>query len=135
MTGCFASRAQTAASSEVVVIRFMDGPYRLCDGVLPKALICQGSCSEFEPCISALRRVFAETQATGAQCCSPDPVNTSFWEQDRSGVADVPGRPSPRRNGQHDDTQREHRQSYEFEHQSVSHSNSPNKPIDLSGND
>ena len=66
---------------------------------------------------------------------SPDPVNTAVLSVDRSGVADVPGRPSPRRNGKHDDAQREHRQSHEFEHQCIGHSNSPNKPIDLSRND
>ena len=32
---------------------------------------------------------------------------------------------------QHDDTEREHRQSHEFEYQRVKHGNSPNKPIDL----
>jgi hypothetical protein len=66
---------------------------------------------------------------------SPDPVNTSVWKQNRSGVADVPDTLSARWNGQHDDAQREHRQSHEFEYQSVGRCNSLSKPIDLSGND
>jgi hypothetical protein len=45
-------------------------------------------------------------------------------KRDRSVVADAPGRPPLRRNGKHDETQRKHLQSHEFEYQRV-HGNPP----------
>src|SRR5436853_7410452 len=50
MTLCLARRSQASARALVVVIRSMNGPYAFENGVLPKALNCQGPCSEFEAC-------------------------------------------------------------------------------------
>jgi hypothetical protein len=77
------------------------------NGVRPKALICQGSCSEFEPCICA------EMWITG--------LNRLGAAAGRSEVAEAPGRPPFRgnRNRQHDDAQPDHRQPDEFEYQRV----------------
>jgi hypothetical protein len=55
--------------------------------------------------------------------------------RDGSGVADVPAGPSLRGNGEHDDTQRQDRQSHELEYQCINHNNSPTKTIDLVGSD
>jgi hypothetical protein len=56
-------------------------------------------------------------------------------ERDRSGVARVPEGMWSRRNDQHDDAEREYRQSHEFKYQRVKHGKSPNKSIDLQGSD
>src|SRR5260370_36107081 len=53
-------------------------------------------------------------------------LSTLGWKSDRSVVADVAGRRPPRGNGQHDDAEREHRKSHEFEYQRV-HGKSPNE--------
>jgi hypothetical protein len=103
MTGCKARRAQAAASSEVVVIKSMSTADQ------PKELICQGSPSEFEPCIPA------------GDCHDFD----SHAQENGSGMADSPGLPPTRRQRQHDHAEREHRQSHEFEYQSVHRSIPP----------
>jgi hypothetical protein len=45
-------------------------------------------------------------------------------------IPDAPGGLPLRRNGKHDETQRKHRQSHEFEHQPV-HGKLPYKTLDL----
>src|SRR5213592_269958 len=130
MTGYSASRAHAAASSEVVVIRSINGPYAFRNGVLPKALICQGSWGEFEPGISIWQRLFTGSLAvdmlpTAARISQHAPIGSG-----PSVFADVPGRPPPRGDDQHEDTNGEHRKSHEFKHQRV-HCNPPDKPIDL----
>jgi hypothetical protein len=52
-----------------------------------------------------------------------------------SGVANVPGRPSPRWNEKHDDAECEYRQSHELKYQRIKHGNSPSKSIDLQASD
>jgi hypothetical protein len=42
-----------------------------------------------------------------------------------SGVANVPGRPSLRRNEKHNDAECEYRQSHELEYQRIKHGNFP----------
>src|SRR5258708_33760247 len=95
MTGCKARRAQAAASSEVVVIKSMSTADQ------PKELICQGSRSEFEPCIPA------------ANCHDFD----SHAQENGSGMADSPGLPPSRGHRQHAVEERKHRQPHEFEYQ------------------
>src|ERR1700732_5426508 len=77
MTGCLARRAQTAASAAVVVISSMNGPYAFGRGVLPKALICQGSCGKFEPCNYGWQHLFDRFCGQRRTQCGPDPAKTA----------------------------------------------------------
>src|SRR5450631_1195317 len=131
MTGWRPKRSQAAASSEVDVIRSMNDPMTLPRDSRPaRPLPLRNDMPQRRGAKSAVvSRGLRRIRALGARPAAVFAV--CFGAGTRSAIAPkwsvltgAPRRPRSCRHGEHDDTQREHRQPHEFEYQRV-HGNVP----------
>src|ERR1700722_14302527 len=134
MTRCLARRAQTAASSGVVVISSMNGPLRFRQRRSAESADMSRVLRKIRALQLRLATPFRQVlwPAT-ARDGGSDPAKILALESDRSEVAGVPaGRPPRDGNRQHDDAKREHREPHEFKHQRV-HGNLPKQTARFGG--
>src|SRR6266700_2113013 len=132
MTGWRAKRSQAAASSEVDVIRSMNDPMTLHDDsrlelpLAPQTLYTGTAWSKKCCCVKGLEADSGPRRSVGGSFRGVFRSSNTLpaIAPNRSVLTRAPRPTRCRRHREHDDAEREHRQSHEFEYQSV-HGNVP----------